>query len=432
MQTTATNLVRKLQNAGFKAYFAGGAVRDMLLGREAKDIDIATSAKPQEIRGLFSKTIPIGEKFGVILASEKGHHFEIATFRSDSGYSDGRRPDYVTFSDAKEDVLRRDFTINGIFYDPVKNEFIDYIGGREDLDKRIIRFIGNADERIKEDYLRILRAVRFKNKLNFQYDTETFKALKRNKRSVKNISSERNRDELNKILDDKSRYASLRDLDEAGILDLLFPELSKCKGVRQPKDYHMEGDVFEHSLLAVKTLPPKAPLFVVWAVLLHDIGKPDTFFEGKDRIHFNGHVFRSEELAKQILERLKFPNIERNIILWLVRNHMIVGDIPKMRKSKKRLFILDPKMKWLLRVHKADAMGSDPVDLSLYKKIKNLIEAERGKKIPRVILTGDDVIKVLGIKPGPQVGKYLQKIHHAQLEGKIRTKKEAIKFLKKG
>lgn len=431
MINSAEQIVKKLHDAGFEAYFAGGAVRDMLMGKEPKDIDIATSAKPEEIEALFEKTIPIGKKFGVILASINEHHFEIATFRSDSGYSDGRRPDFVTFTNAKEDALRRDFTINGLFYDPLKKVFLNYVSGREDLSNKIIRLIGNPDERIKEDALRILRAIRFKNVLEFQYDKETWETICKRKDLIKNISAERIKDELNKMIDGKFRYQAFKDLDKCGLSDIILPELTKGKGVKQGAPYHLEGDVFSHSLEAIKALPKNAPHFVAWATLLHDIGKPDTYEKGPDRVHFNAHAQLSADLTKDILKRLKFPNMEIELITWLVENHMTIGDIPKMREAKRRLFLLDHRFKWLLMLHKADAMGSKPVDLRMYEETIKMLKNEKGKKIPKPILTGDEVIKELGIEPGPKIGEILEKVHEAQIEGKIKTKKEALEFIKK-
>ena len=432
MEQAATKIVKKLQGAGFKAYFAGGSVRDMLMGKVSKDFDIATSAKPEQIEKLLSKTVPVGKKFGVILVLEKGHSFEVATFRSDSGYSDGRRPDYVTYTNAKEDALRRDFTINGMFWDPVKKQVLDYVGGKEDLGRKTIRFIGDPDKRIKEDNLRILRAIRFRNVLGFSYDEASWRAICRNAKLIKNVSAERIRDELNKMFDGKWRENAFVDLDRAGIMKHLFPEFEKCKGVAQPKNYHGEGDVFSHILRAIGTLPPKAPLFVSWAVLLHDIGKPDTFRVAPDRIRFDGHVLKSVEIAGDILRRLKFPKIEQELIIWLIDNHMTVGDIPKMRVSKQRRFLLDPRMKWLLEVHRADALGSLPGDLKLYEKLKTMINAEKGRKIPKPILGGGDIMKHFSLKPGPRIGKLIEQAHEAQLEGKVRTKKEALEFLERG
>lgn len=433
MQRTASKIIRKLNNAGFEAYWAGGAVRDMLMGKTPKDIDIATSAKPEKIEALLAKTVPIGKKFGVILVLEGGHEFEVATFRSDAGYSDGRRPDYVIYANAKKDALRRDFTINGMFYDPIKKQVKDYVGGKKDIEQKIIRFIGDANTRIKEDNLRILRAIRFKNVLGFEYEPETWQAICKNAKLIKNVSGERVRDELNKMLDGKHRNSALKDLVDSKILKYILPELWACQGVEQPKNEHAEGDVFVHSLNAVKVLAHNAPLFVVWAVLLHDIGKKDTFELAKDRIRFSGHVHRSAELAGDILRRLKFSRIEQEIIVWLIESHMMMLDFFKMREAKRKKWLLDPRMKWLLMVHKADALGSKPGTLEIYYKLKELIKKDKSdiKKIPKPILSGIDLISNFGLKPGKRIGVILDKIHDLQIEGKINNKDEALKIARK-
>jgi len=431
---TALKIIKKLRNKGYQAYLAGGCVRDILIGKKPQDYDIVTSAKPEEIEAILKKTIPVGKKFGVILAVEEGHHFEIATFRSDAGYSDGRRPDAIYFTNAQDDAKRRDFTINGLFFDPFSKKVVDYVGGQEDLKRKILRFIGSPEERIKEDNLRILRAIRFKNSLGLKYDSQTFKALQKNAYLIWNISAERLQDELNKILKDKNRFDALKDMEEIGLLKYLFPEIERLKGVLQPDLYHPEGDVFQHTLLALKHLPPKAPLFLIWATLFHDLGKPDTF-KVTDRIRFDGHAKRSLELAGEICQRLRMPKKEQQMIGWLVEYHMILSDLPKMRRAKQLKWLLDPRFKYLLALFKADVLGSvkDPkkADLSLYNQIKKLYQ--EAKKLPRPkkpILTGKDIIKYLKIPQGPQIGKLLKLVEEAHLEGKIKTKKQAIKYLK--
>lgn len=432
MQRTAKKIVQKLNKSGFKAYFAGGAVRDMLMGKEPKDIDIATNAKPEQIEKILTKTVPIGKKFGVILVLEKGHEFEVATFRSDAGYSDGRRPDYVIYTSAKQDALRRDFTINGMFFDPISKKVIDYVGGTSDLNNRIIRFIGNADARIKEDNLRMLRAIRFKNVLGFECEKETWQAICKNAKLIKNVSGERIRDELNKMFDGPWRSNALEDLEKTKILKYILPELWNCKGVEQPKNYHAEGDVFVHSLGAVKTLKKTAPLFLVWATLLHDIGKKDTFRLAKDRIRFSGHAFKSVELAGDVFMRLKFSRIEQEIIAWLIESHMMMLDFFKMREAKRKKWLLDPRIKWLLELHKSDALGSLPQNLEIYNKLREQIKKDKKelKKIPKPLLSGLDLIKNFNLKPGKKIGIILEKVHDLQIEGKIKNKEQALKYVK--
>ncbi|MCL5093997.1 MAG: CCA tRNA nucleotidyltransferase [Patescibacteria group bacterium] len=431
MQKTSIKIVKKLREAGYEAYWAGGSVRDILMGREPKDYDIVTSARPHEIEKLLKYTIPVGKKFGVILAVVGEHHFEIATFRSDAAYTDGRRPDAVYFKTAKEDALRRDFTINGMFYDLLKKEVLDYVGGQEDLKKKILRFIGNPDERIKEDNLRILRAIRFKNALEFYYAPKTFQAIRKNAKLIINVSAERIKEELDKILKLKGRETAVRELEAAGILKMILPELLELKGVRQPEKYHKEGDVYEHTLESIANLPEKVSGELAWAILLHDIGKADTF-KVKDRIRFDGHAEVGAEIADKIMRRLKFSNTERQHIIWLIHHHMILGNIPKAKPNRQAFWFHQPLFPELLELLKADALGSKPKDLSLYNKLKAL-EEKKHKILPKPkrLLTGNQVMRIFKIPEGPEVGRLLDEIHEAQLDHKIETKEEAIEFAKK-
>lgn len=439
MQQTSIEIIKKLRSHGFEAYWAGGCVRDILLGVKPNDFDIVTSARPEQVEKILKKTIKVGKQFGVIIAKLGKFHFEIATFRGEKNYSDKRRPDKVFWSNAKEDAQRRDFTINGMFYDPIGRKVIDYVGGQEDLKDKIIKFIGNANDRIREDHLRIIRAVRFKNTLGFQYETRTYQAIKNNAYLIESVSKERIKDELDKMLIDKSRSYSLLDLQEVSILQFILPEISRLKGVPQPDQFHHEGDVFTHTIWALKSLPDNSSITLVWAVLLHDSGKPDTISFPKtksDRIRFNKHVKYSAGIASKICRRLKFPNSERELIVWLVKNHMILGDIPKMGLAKQRRWLMDPRFQWLLKLHCADALGSDPKDLSLYKKnlqlyekAKRLFDQEKKRPKFKPILTGYDIMTELKIDSGPKIGKLLKIVEDAQLEGKIKTRIEAIKLL---
>lgn len=432
MEKTSIGIVKKLRSASFEAYWAGGTVRDLLMGCIPKDYDIVTSAKPDQIEDILEKTIPVGKKFGVILAVKNGHHFEVATFRSDSSYTDGRRPDAVYFTNPKEDALRRDFTVNGMFYDPLKKKVLDFVGGEEDLKNKILRFIGDPEERIKEDNLRILRAVRFKNALRFKYAPQTFESIKKNASLINNVSFERIRDELNKILMLPGRENAFRELDEAGILKYVLPELLRLKGIKQPEKYHKEGDVFEHIILCLEALPDKISEEVAWATLLHDIGKPDTF-SIQDRIRFNRHAEVGAEITDKVLRRLKFSKNLRENIKWLVNHHMMLGDIPKMRKTRQAHWISHPLFPELLEVLRADALGAKPKDLSLYFELKDLLKQQKEKllPVPKKLITGDDILKKFHLKEGPQIGKILEKVHKAQLEEEIKTKKEALEFVKK-
>lgn len=442
MEKTAIKIVQALQKAGFEAYFAGGSVRDMLMGNEPTDYDIATSAKPDEIEKIVddihleSKTIPIGKAFGVILGVVHGHHFEIASFRSDSSYSDGRRPDAVIFTSAKEDAVRRDFTINGMFYDPIKKEVIDYIKGQDDIQNKKIRFIGEAHERIKEDHLRILRAVRFKNNFGFKYGSRTKKALGELAHLVKDISAERMQEELTKMLMHPRRAHSFRELDNFGILEGVLPEVEACKGVDQPHAYHQEGGVLTHTLKSLHDMPEKwASKELVWAILLHDIGKPATYEEKPDRIHFDGHAELSAKMAVKILRRLKFPKAEMRKIAWMIDHHMTIGFIPEMRRAHQVGLFLHPWFEDLMKLHYCDEHGSIPIDLSLYEKVMKLYEEFKNEKLledhfkPK--LTGDDLMKEFKLEPGPKLQEILEAIREAKIEEGIKTKKEEREFVKK-
>ncbi len=440
MRNKAKEIVKKLQDNGFETYWAGGCVRDMFMKKEPQDYDIVTSANPDEVKKIIPKTYDVGKKYGVIVAQFDKYQFEIATFRNESEYKDNRHPEKIYFTNPHDDARRRDFTINGMFYDPISNKLIDYVNGENDLKSKIIRFIGNPADRIKEDHLRLLRGIRFKNVLGFKFDKRTWEAICQNAYQIESVSDERISDELNKMFDCKNRSEALLDLSRSGVLKYVLPEVEKMKGVPQPDEFHKEGDVFAHTVWAVKSLPVDVPLALVWAVILHDSGKPQTISLPKtthDRIRFNKHVKYSAGIASKVCRRLKFPNIERELIVWLVKNHMRVGDISKMSIAKRRRFLMDPKFLWLLELHKADALGADPKDLSMYNQLLNLYgEAkkyyEEEENRPKFIsfLNGNDIIKYLKIEPGPEVGRILNLLENAQLEDKIKNKDEAIEYIK--
>lgn len=445
MKSTSLEIIEILRKAGYETYWAGGCVRDMLLGIEPKDFDIVTSAKPEEIENLLKTTIPVGKKFGVILAIKNGHHFEIATFRSDSGYSDGRRPDAVIFTSAKEDALRRDFTINALFFDPAKDEVIDYVNGQKDLEEKLIRFIGDPEKRIKEDHLRILRAVRFKNCYDMQYHPETYGAIKKHVGLIKNISKERIADELNKMIMDKTNpSSSFEELFEIGALEIILPELCKLKGLAQPLEYHHEGDVWDHSRISLDSLTnedadpdplPEEPanLELKWATLLHDVGKYDTFKSEGERIRYDGHQDVGAEIAKKILKRLKFSKKSIDKIMWLIKHHMMVVPLFKMPDDRKRHWFLHPWFPDLLELYRADALGIHPLDLSAYESLKQLYRHEiaKLKLMPKQLICGDEIMKILNLKPGKRVGEIILEIRQKQLAGEIKTKKEAKEFVNK-
>ncbi|MEK7545020.1 MAG: CCA tRNA nucleotidyltransferase [Patescibacteria group bacterium] len=430
MKISAYQIVELLQKNGHTAYWAGGCVRDVLLGIHPKDYDIATSAHPEQIEKLLEKTIPIGRDFGVILAIVNGHHFEIATFRRDSEDSDGRRPSTIHFTDAEQDAKRRDFTINGLFYDPIADKIIDYVEGQGDLEARLVRFIGDPEKRIQEDHLRILRAIRMKNAFDFQYHPDTYVAIKKNAKLAGKVSSERIRDELNKMIEKKNMRKAFEDMEDTGVLEVIVPELVRLKGLAQPYEFHQEGDVWEHAMRSVEALPEDASIEVRWATLLHDIGKFDTF-KLAERIRYDGHASRSRDIARDILSRLNFSRKFVENVCWIVEHHMSIVQLLEMPLARRRHWFLNPEFSSLLQVFRADALGTVPGNLTLYEKI-----AEQYKKDltempvrPEPLLSGEEIMAATGLKPGKEIGKILEKIHELQLAGEMRTKEEALKSL---
>lgn len=443
MKATSIQIIEILKKAGHEAYWAGGCVRDMLLGIEPKDFDIVTSAKPDVIEDLLEHTIPIGKKFGVILAIKNNHHFEIATFRSDSGYSDGRRPDAIEFTNAQEDAKRRDFTINALYYDPTEDQIIDYVEGQKDLRDGLIRFIGDPEERIKEDHLRILRAVRFKNAYGMQYHPDTYQAIKKHVHLIKDLSAERVRDELNKMIMGKNCGQAFEELFEIGALELIIPELTLLKGLAQPKQYHQEGDVWDHSIRALEALtdeesgedplPAEPPSIALkWAAFMHDIGKYATFAQDAERIRYDHHAELGAEIAKKILKRFKFDKKTIDRVAWVIEHHMMVVPLFEMPNARRRHWFLQPGFTDLMEVYRVDAMGTEPVDLSQYHQIKKLYNHEiaKLKLMPKQLINGEEIIKTLNIKEGKEVGEILKQIREKQLDGEIENKKQAIEYLK--
>ncbi|MBU1089305.1 CCA tRNA nucleotidyltransferase [Patescibacteria group bacterium] len=431
MLKSAEKIVDILAQNGFTAYFAGGAVRDRLLNRKVSDIDIATNAKPDDVEKLFEKTHPIGREFGVTLVIFGKHAFEVATFRGEKNY-DGRRPREVFFTNAEEDARRRDFTVNGMFFDPRKKRVLDFVGGEKDLKKRLIRFIGNAEERVREDFLRILRGVRFRNLLNFEYEETTKKAIRENGLLLLQISGERIRDELGKIFENENRGKAVRDLEEFGILEVLIPELTKLRKLPQPQKYHLEGDCFTHSLAAFSSLPKSANLALAWATLLHDIGKAETIRETAGEISYPSHAERGVLLAEKILHRFRFDNATRAKIVWLIGRHMDFFQIPEMRGARQHEFFTHPWFTDLVKLTAADIRGTSPANFSLHRKIVRGWKTHAEEKLlppPRELLNGEEIIRELHIAKGPAVGRLKRILKDAQIEELVGSRKEAVKFL---
>jgi poly(A) polymerase len=440
-------IVRKLHALGHAAYFAGGCVRDLLLGVAPHDFDVATSAPPELVTTAFSHTESVGAHFGVVLvvshAASERVATEVATFRHDGAYSDGRRPDAVQFSlDPREDVLRRDFTINGLLLnasayeagDRLEDCVIDYVGGRGDLAARLVRAIGEPAVRFSEDKLRMLRAVRFAARLDFVIERRTMDAVQAQAATISVVSAERVRDELTKILTEGRARRGLELLNESGLLAQLLPEVKRMQGEKQPPQYHPEGDVWIHTLMLLATLPAGASATLAWGMLLHDVGKPATFTPSDpakpgDRIRFNGHVDVGVAVARAILARLRFSNGECEQILSLVKHHMQFGDVMQMKQSTLKRFLRLPKFDEHLALHHADCMSSHG-KLEMYRFAKQHFEELGEEQIrPRLLVTGQDLIAV-GYKPGPQFRLMLEAAEDAQLEGTVATRDEALDLVK--
>lgn len=430
-EKTALAIVRRLQGAGFLAFWVGGCVRDFLLGREPGDYDIVTSALPEQIEGLFKRTIPVGRKFGVMVVIEDGHQFQVATFRAEADYQDGRRPERVVFGDAEADVRRRDFTVNGLFYDPVRKESHDWVGGEADLRARIIRTIGAPEERFAEDHLRLLRAVRFAAQLDFSIEAGTFAALQANAAKIKTISAERVREELVKLLRPPHASRGLDLLRESGLLEQVLPEIAATVACEQSPDFHPEGTVFNHLRLMLQHLPPEADPSLPWAVLLHDAAKPVTASADPETgsRHFYGHEKIGADMAAEILERLRFPRKQMNEVVEAVRHHMQFKDALQMRKSTLRRLLMRPTFPLELQLHRLDCLGSHG-RLEVYDfLVAQARQLEEQPEIRPPLLTGDDLI-ALGLKPGPALGALLAEIREQQLQDELKTKTAARKWAK--
>jgi poly(A) polymerase len=423
---TAIAIVQRLQSRGFSAFWVGGCVRDFLLGREPEDYDVVTAALPEQIEATFERTIPVGRKFGVMVVLEGGRQFQVATFRAEADYRDGRRPEQVTFGDARADALRRDFTVNGLFFDPVQNKLLDWVNGEPDLRAKIIRTIGQPAERFAEDHLRMLRAVRLAAQLDFQIEPGTFAALQANAPKIIGISAERIRDELMKLFSPPHAGRGLELLQQSGLLAEVLPEIAATAACEQSPNFHPEGSVFNHLVLMLKQMPPEADPSLPWAVLLHDVAKPVTASTDPNTggIHFYGHERVGAEMAQTILERLKFPRKEIDNIVQAVRCHMQFKDAPEMRKATLRRLLLRPTFPLELELHRLDCLGShrrlDIYDF-LVEQAKHL---ESQPQIRPPLLTGFDLM-AMGMKPGPELGAMLEQIREKQLGDELKTAAEA-------
>ncbi len=424
----ARQIVTRLKASGNQAYFVGGCVRDLILGGQPKDYDVSTDARPDEITALFPKSDLVGAHFGVVLVRDSGAQVEVATFRSDHAYVDGRHPVAVDFeSDPRQDVLRRDFTINALLLDPDRDEILDFVGGREDLRNRIVRAIGDPETRFREDHLRLLRAVRFAARLDYQIDPATMQAIQLLHNLILKVSAERIRDELARILTEGGARRGFELLEATGLLADILPEVAAMKGVPQPPEFHPEGDVWTHTLLMLEQLRQPSVTLAL-GVLLHDVGKPPTF-RVAERIRFDGHVEKGVEMAEGILTRLRFSNDEIRQAIALVANHMRFKDAPQMRESTLKRFLRIENFPEHLELHHLDCLSSHG-HLDNYELVKKKLEELPPAELkPPPLITGADLIAA-GYQPGPIFARILATVEDAQLESKIRTPDEAMALVR--
>jgi len=440
----AVTIIRTLRERGFQAYLCGGCVRDLLLDREPADYDVTTAATPDQVMRIFPETYAVGAQFGVVLVpipndvasgtqgtepSPKASVVEVATFRSDVGYSDGRHPDQVRYSkDPREDVARRDFTINGLLMDPISGEVLDFVGGREDMAARLVRTIGDPELRFGEDKLRMLRAIRFAARFDYSIHPATFAAIQKLAPQIHQVSHERVRDELTKMLTEGHARQAFLLLDASELLRQVLPEISAMKGVEQPPQFHPEGDVFVHTLLLLQNLPYPCSPTLAWGALLHDVGKPPTFRVAPDRIRFDGHVEVGVKMAEEICRRLRFSNEGTEQILALVHHHMRFAHVTQMKESNLKKFLRMPGFEEHLDLQRMDCQSSHG-DLTSYKFAKEkLATIPPGKMRPAPLLTGDDLIEA-GYAPGPRFKEILAAVEDGQLESRLQSKHEAMEFV---
>jgi poly(A) polymerase len=451
---SAEAIIRTLRERSYQALLVGGCVRDLLMGSEPADYDVTTDATPDQVMRIFPDAYAVGAKFGVVLVpvkgsagdassqsaegyseSEKSVLIEVATFRSDIGYSDGRHPDQVRFSKSpKEDVERRDFTINGMLLDPfidgpIAKQVLDYVGGQKDLRAGIIRTIGDPELRFTEDKLRMLRAVRFAARFGFVIEAATMAAIQKLAPEIGQVSRERVRDELTKMLTEGRAREAFVLLDQSGLLQEVLPEISAMKGVQQPPQFHPEGDVFVHTLLLLQNLPHPCPPALAWGALLHDVGKPATFRVAPDRIRFDNHVAVGVKMAEEICRRLRFSNEDTAQILALIENHMRFADAPRMKESTFKRFVRQPRFEEHLELHKLDCVASHG-DLNSYEFTRERIASIPPESIrPIPLISGDDLIAA-GFEPGPRFKEILSQVEDAQLESRLASKESAIEYVR--
>jgi poly(A) polymerase len=428
MYKAARRIVEKLRLHNHEAFFAGGWVRDFLLGRKPQDVDIVTSALPDEVRRLFPRSTAVGAAFGVILVHAYGRTYEVATFRTEGPYLDGRHPSSVSFSGPRQDAYRRDFTINGLFYDPIGERVIDYVNGRSDLRRRLVRSIGSPHERFAEDKLRMLRAVRFACKLEFIIAPDTMKAIKQLAPEIQHVSWERIRDELLEILKAPARGRGLDLLLESGLLAQILPEVEAMRGIAQPAEYHPEGDVFTHTRAALELLRSPSPVLAL-ATLLHDIGKPPTYAVD-DRIRFHGHAELGAQMAEEVCRRLRMSNVETEQVCDLVRNHLRFMHVSEMRQSTLRRILAKANFGEHLELHRVDCLSSHRNLDNYWFCLKELERMRDEPPLPPRLVTGRDLIE-MGYEPGPIFSEILDAVEDRQLDGILQTREDAMAFVRR-
>jgi poly(A) polymerase len=429
-EAAARSIVERLRAKGFEALYAGGCVRDRLLGLTPHDYDVATNARPEQVEALFPRTVPVGVQFGVIIVLEQGAEIQVATFRGDGTYHDGRHPESVRYTDAEGDSRRRDFTVNGLFLDPIEERILDFVEGRRDLESRLLRAIGNPSERFAEDKLRLLRAVRFATTLGFEIDPDTWREILVWSPEIHAVSAERIREELVKILLSPNRLRGFDLLDESGLLRQVLPEMEALKGCDQPPEFHPEGDVFVHTRLMLSMLAPDASLPLVLSVLFHDIGKPSTrVVDETGRIRFNGHEGVSAGMTLRLLQRLRFPNEVIDAVIPAVRLHMSFKDVPNMRVATLKRMMARPTFEEELELHRVDCLASHGMLDNHAMLIAKREEFGREPLIPEPLISGHDLI-ALGMKPGPEFAEMLMSVQTRQMEGTLNTREEALAWIK--
>jgi poly(A) polymerase len=423
----AIEIVRKLRARKFQAYFVGGCVRDLVMGREPADYDVATDATPQQILSIYPESITVGEAFGVIIVPREAGNVEVATFRSDGNYANGRHPDEVRFARTpEEDVRRRDFTINGLLFDPVKEEVLDFVGGQTDIHRRVVRAIGDPLDRFAEDRLRMLRAVRFASRFDFALDPAALDAIRKLAPEIKAVSAERIRDEIVKTLTEGRARRGFELLDQTRLLAEVLPEIKAMQGVEQPPEFHPEGDVWVHTLMMLEGMRSPSKTLAL-GVLFHDVGKPRTF-SVRERIRFDGHVEVGTAMAEEICARLRMPTRDTERVVELVRHHLRFKDFPRMKRSTQMRFLRMEGFDEHLELHRLDCLSSHR-NLENYEMARKMLAETPAEKIkPAPLMNGDDLI-ARGYTPGPAFKDILRAVEDAQLEGKIHTREDALQLL---